>query len=215
MKPRHRPDYHLVAIAVITGLVIAGVVAIFGVSDRSKVSPSILVWRDSAPIKGTPHPKVRLIEFGDFQCSTCKTFAPILDHLISIHSDLAIQYRYFPLDIHRNAFEAAVAAQYAQNQGHFWPMHDLLYSNQEAWAVLPDPHQSFAQFLILLGLDEKPYATKAGWNNATKVVIDDLKIAKNLQLVGTPTFFINGTEFTDDLSEAGLEKGIAAAEKLP
>jgi protein-disulfide isomerase len=53
----------------------------------------------------------------------------------------------FPLtSIHANAVAAAQVALCAARQGAFWPVHDLLYTHQEAWAPLKEP----APFLLTL-----------------------------------------------------------------
>src|SRR5262245_5076882 len=81
---------------------------------------------------GPLHAEVIVVEYGDFECPSCKQAAPavklLLDHF---KSRVRFIYRHFPLEeIHPHALHAAEAAESAGAQGKFWPMHDLLFDNQ-------------------------------------------------------------------------------------
>ena len=77
--------------------------------------------------------RVRIEEFGDFQCPFCGTLHPVLKKLESEYdSRVALTFREFPLaPIHLNAVYAAHAAEAAGMQDRFWQMHDLLYEHQQ------------------------------------------------------------------------------------
>src|SRR3989344_9671208 len=94
------------------------------------VSKETLVPAD-AHKKGNPDAAVYLVEFSDFQCPACAAFAPTVQEIIEKHKDkLLVSYRHFPLDQHPYAVEAAIAAEAAAQQGKFWGMADLLFTNQ-------------------------------------------------------------------------------------
>jgi protein-disulfide isomerase len=51
--------------------------------------------------------------------------------------DVSLSFAQFPLtQIHPNAPGAAAVALCAGKQGKFWEMHDLLFTNQDAWSSL-------------------------------------------------------------------------------
>src|SRR5215469_8954133 len=72
-------------------------------------------------------------EFADYQCPACAAFEPALEQMRKDYVDTGmVRFVFFdyPLDIHKNAMQASLVARCAGAQGHFWPMHDLLYARQ-------------------------------------------------------------------------------------
>ena len=82
---------------------------------------------------GTPHAPVTVVEYGDFECPTCKQAAPAVKLLLERFAGRVLfVFRHFPLEaIHPHALRAAEAAEVAGAQGKFWEMHDLLFQNQQ------------------------------------------------------------------------------------
>jgi protein-disulfide isomerase len=92
-----------------------------------------------AHIEGSATAKVMVVEFSDFQCPFCERWyqqdLPQLRKLLG--PDVGLAFLNFPIpQLHPNAGNAAMAAQCAADQGKFWPMHDLLFSNQAVWQGL-------------------------------------------------------------------------------
>src|SRR5262245_6470233 len=81
---------------------------------------------------GGDRPLVTLVEFGDYECSFCGRAHPVLaDALRRMPEEILFAFRHFPLaGMHPHATVAALAAEAAGAQGHFWPMHDILFENQ-------------------------------------------------------------------------------------
>jgi protein-disulfide isomerase len=133
----------------------------------------------------------------DFQCPFCRRHA--LETLPIIERDYVrtgkVRYIFinFPItEIHPNALAAAELGLCAARQGKFWPMHDLLFRAQEAWAPLKDPAPA------LLGL-----ADSVGMNRqATLACLADSAIAEAVEAEATasaragahatPSFYIEG-----------------------
>lgn len=82
---------------------------------------------------GAAHAPVTVVEYGDFECPNCKQAAPAVKLLLSRFAErVRLVYRHFPLEeVHPHALHAAQAAEAAGGQGKFWPMHDLLFDNQQ------------------------------------------------------------------------------------
>src|SRR5262245_52260405 len=78
---------------------------------------------------------VHIEEFGDFECPPCGLFHPVLEQMHEEFGEkLHITFREFPLvPTHQHALAAASAAEAAGIQGKFWPMHKLIYDNQNDW----------------------------------------------------------------------------------
>ncbi len=92
-----------------------------------------------APIEGSRDARVIVAEFSDFQCPFCKRFFD--QALASIRkregADVALAFLHFPIvKLHANAGNASGAAVCAADQGKFWQMHDLLFTNQSQWQDL-------------------------------------------------------------------------------
>ena len=52
---------------------------------------------------------------------------------------------------HEHAREAALAAEAAGFQGHFWEMHDVLYREQAAWSKAPNTRELFESYAGTIG----------------------------------------------------------------
>jgi protein-disulfide isomerase len=121
---------------------------------------------------------------------------------------LCFVYRHFPRPEHPHARDAAEAAECAaaQGEGHFWPMHDLLFEHQQA---LEDKH--LAQYAAEIGLDAQRFSQDMGDHTYLERVQQDLEGGVRSGVRGTPTFFINGQRYegrarADDLYRALLEQ---------
>ena len=76
-----------------------------------------------------------LVAFIDYQCPYSANLVRTLYEISREHpDDLRVVYRHRPLAFHPRAHVAAEAAVLAQRQGRFWPMHDLLFAQQNALA---------------------------------------------------------------------------------
>ena len=84
---------------------------------------------------GDAKAKYALIEFSDFQCPFCNRFhgdayPKIVENYVDT-GKMQYVFRDFPLNFHRQARGAHIAARCAGDQGQFWPMHHALFSNQK------------------------------------------------------------------------------------
>jgi thiol-disulfide isomerase/thioredoxin len=89
--------------------------------------------RNTAHAIGAADAPVTVVEYGDYQCPYCARAKPVLEELVERAGDkVRLVFRHYPLDsVHPLARRAAEAAEAAGAQGSFWPMHDLLYENQD------------------------------------------------------------------------------------
>ncbi len=155
-------------------------------------------------IKGDEDATVKLIEYGDFQCPSCKSYYPIVRQLAADYpGKLVLIFRHYPLtNIHRNAFRAAMAAEAAGKQGKFWEMHDKLFESQSEWSELGSPVEKFGEYAKGLKLDADKFAKDLFDEGLDQKVKGDLRTGNSLSVSGTPTFYINGQKI-------GLPGGLA------
>jgi protein-disulfide isomerase len=154
--------------------------------------------RDDNPVhfKGRLDAPVQLEEFGDYQCPPCGQFHPIAQRVLAQYGDrVRFSFRNFPLDaIHRNASEAAHAAEAAGAQGKFWEMHDLLYEKQAEWSKADVARPLFIKYAQQLGLDSNRFAQDIDGATAGMRVAQDKYIGQTRGVTGTPTVYLNGRE---------------------
>src|SRR5438045_1781479 len=168
---------------------------------------------ESIHIRGNPNAPVTLEEFGDFQCPPCGSFATFSEQLLKEYdSRLRIVFRNFPLSAHEHAREAALAAEAAGLQGHFWEMHDTLYREQTAWSKAPNARELFESYAGTLGLNMDQFNKDMDSEKATERVDSDHALGDSLGIKVTPTLFINKRPLeSQEKNPEGLRAAINAA----
>jgi protein-disulfide isomerase len=142
---------------------------------------------------GSPNAAVTLEEFADFQCPSCGAEHPVMKQIQGMYgSRIQFIFRNFPLPMHDKAYDAAVAAEAAGLQGKFWDMHNLLYTNQQAWSSDPNYKQVFKGYAEKIGLDIDKWENDMAGMVPKSRISADLERGKALNINSTPTLFING-----------------------
>ena len=157
---------------------------------------------------GSEHAAVTVVEYGDFECPNCKQAAPAVKMALERFAGRArIAFRHFPLEeVHPHALAAALAAETAAGQGKFWPMHDLLFDNQQR--LKPSQVRGYAE---RLELDMTRYDADIKDALYLQRVREDIEGGKLSGVRATPTFFINGKLQDISYGLQALAQGIEAA----
>jgi len=168
---------------------------------------------ESMHIRGNPNAPVTLEEFGDFQCAPCGTFATFGEELLKEYdSRLRIVFRNFPLQGHEHAREAALAAEAAGMQGHFWEMHDVLYREQVFWSYAPNARELFESYAGTIGLNLDQFRKDMDSEKVKERVDSDHARGDSLGIKVTPTLFINNQPVDPkDKNPEGVRAAINAA----
>jgi len=165
----------------------------------SQLSPPTFskISLDDDPVKGDTNAPVTIIEFSDFQCPFCKRFfdqtLPILEEKYIKTGKVNFVYRDFPLsNIHPNAQQSHIAAECADEQGAFWPFHDVLFERQGEWAQLGsnEINNKFKQFASEIGIDSVSFGNCLDLTTFDAEVNKDYLDGVSYGVTGTPTFFI-------------------------
>lgn len=176
---------------------------------HTKMASSALTPTVSAKdhVQGDLKAPVTLVEYGDYECSYCgQAYQLVKSAQQQMGDKLCFVFRNFPLaEIHPHATRAAEAAEAADAQGKFWPMHDLLYGNQDN---LEDA--DLTGYAAQLGLDKAKFAADLGQKSDAKIQADFESGAES-GVNGTPSFFINGTRFDGDWQGDGLLQALQSA----
>ena len=97
---------------------------------------------------------------------------------------------------------AALAGLAAQNQGKFWEMHNAIFAMKTK--ITQEKLDAAAKEI---GLDMQQYNNDLNSNETKSRLAKDMSDARNAQVGGTPTLFINGRRIQDRSFQA-LQKVI-------
>ncbi len=143
----------------------------------------------------SPNAKVTIVEFGDFQCPACgAAYSQVKRIKDDYKGKINFAFREFPLNVHPNAYTAALATEAAGSQGKFWEMHDKLYENQNEWSEKKDPLDTFAKYAKDIGINIDKFKSDIKNKTYDKWIQTDINDGNRLGISATPTFYINGEE---------------------
>ncbi len=148
-------------------------------------------------VSGNPNAPITIVEYSDFECPYCANVYPFFKQIVAEYpDDVRFVYRHFPLRaIHDHAQLAAQASEAAALQGKFWDMHDAIFNTQAQWVKEQDPEAFFIRLAVSLSLDEAQFTKDLTSKEVMAKVNEDAASAAALRLSGTPTTFINGTQY--------------------
>ena len=153
---------------------------------------------------------VTLMEFGEYESEECAKANEVVKQLLEDYEGkIRFQFRHFPLTlIHQRSLKASESAVAAGQEGKFWEMHNVLFSNRRNLGTT-----SLKLHSKEAGVNNKKFLDELvngvyGWQ-----VQDDLKEGINRGVKDIPAFFINDVPFTLKPTYANLSAAIDAALK--
>jgi protein-disulfide isomerase len=167
-----------------------------------------LVLMAGAGLAGDSLPEATIQVFSDFQCPYCKTFATSVREIESKGIEgvnTKVEFKNFPLGFHPFAQLAAQAAAAAGEQGKFWEMHDLLFANQQALG-----REALLKYAQILNLNMAQFTKDLDSDRIKKRIEADKAEGDSKKVQGTPTFFVNGKEYSGTKSVEELKKLVRA-----
>ncbi|MBW7930111.1 MAG: DsbA family protein [Gammaproteobacteria bacterium] len=166
------------------------------------------------PVRGDPAAPVTLVEFSDYECPYCQTFAaeswPRLKADYVDTGRLRYVVHDFPLPGHPRARAGAIAAACAGEQGKYWEMHDALFA-----AAGQLREQDLEAHAEQLGLDAKLFAACRAEPRHQARLDADVDAARRAGARGTPSFLVGAS--TGSVVRGRLLQGVsdhAALEKV-
>ena len=187
----------------------AVVIVVAGVSAAT--APPV---RAATPSLGASTAPVTIIEYADYQCPYCATWAKTVEPQIK---QAYIDTGKVKLEWHDMAWmggeskDAANAARCAGDQGKFWAYHDLLYQSQagqNSGAFSKDRLKAFGQ---QLGLKAATFDACVDSDKYGGAVQADFAQAAKLGITGTPAFFINGQRIDGAQPYSAFQSAIDSA----
>jgi protein-disulfide isomerase len=139
-------------------------------------------------VRGPKDAWVTVVMFSDYQCPFCARADETLQALAKKYpSQVRFVMKHNPLPFHPRAMAAAMAAECAGKQEHFWAMHDQLMA---AHGRLDD--QDMEKMATKAGLKMAPWRKCIAQAEPKDAIVADQKISATFGARGTPAFFING-----------------------
>jgi protein-disulfide isomerase len=145
---------------------------------------------DHSPVFGKKDAPVTLVEFVDFQCPFCARFHdPLVQAVKASGGKANYIIKNFPLSFHPMARPTAKAVMAAGEQGKYYEMADAILEDNSN--LSEDKIKDIAK-KVGLNVDKfmKDWKDKdAQWED---YINKDLSLGQQVQVQGTPTFYING-----------------------
>jgi len=168
---------------------------------------NITVRDDSRRLSTAEDGKVTLVEFLDFECEACGAAYPFIEQLRKQYDGkVTFVVRYFPIPSHKNANNAAYAAESAGRQGKFEEMYKRLYDTQTEWGESQDSKAAlFRTYAEDLRLDLDTYDADVKNPEVAARVQKDIDDGTKLGVSGTPTFYLNGQRLIPSNTEEFIQ----------
>ena len=188
--------------------------ATIATASTPKPDESIIFPPESAEdrARGAETPSVTILEYSDYADSRSALFAETTSQLLAEHpNNVRVVSRVFPLlGENPNAALSALAAQAAEaaaEQGKFWEMHDLLYSQQANWISLSA--EAFEQWLTAqasgVGMEAEQFRSDLKRDGIVAKIQKAWSEGQLMGLPGTPLVLINGQIYGGPRDHASMD----------
>lgn len=154
-----------------------------------------LLSADGLPVSGNPSGAVTVTYFADYNCPYCKAMEPVVHEILEANDDLRVIYRDFPILGESSEQAAAMALALWDTQPEaFGALHEAIYaqsgklSETALQTILGDVIGDAEAAAVIEQLDDA---------EVTEIIaarIDaNMALASELDITGTPYFFVHGT----------------------
>jgi protein-disulfide isomerase len=160
---------------------------------------------DGAASRGPSRAPITIVEFADYECPFCARAESVVYTVEQAHpGEVRFIFKNLPLPFHTHARLMAKAAVAADGQGHFWEMHDRLFTLSS-----PVDRPALDRAAQELGLDVARFDRDLDDASLDARIDADDADGKALGVKGTPTFFVDGRRIVGAQPAAVFEKAIA------
>ncbi len=156
----------------------------------------------SEPAIGNPEGDVTVIEFLDYNCGYCKKAFPDVIELTEKDANVRVIFQEMPV-LGASSVEASKWALAAKKQDKYFEYHTALmdFRGQKNEAAFVDIAEK-------LGLDVEQLKSDSKSPEIAEILARNQKIARDLNINGTPAFIIDKTFYRGYLGPGGLEKAV-------
>lgn len=151
---------------------------------------------------GNPEAKVTIVDFSNYLCGHCRDHSnnvfPLIKRDYIDTGKVRYIFRDFPFGGQENVIRAGEAAACAADNNLYVEYHEALFRAQLQWAGLSGAalDNYFADLAGQIGIAPATFSQCLQSGSKRAGVLADQKLAGELGLTGTPSFFVNGEKFT-------------------
>jgi protein-disulfide isomerase len=143
-------------------------------------------------IQGVMDASVVLVEYGDYQCLSCREVHKMIQE-IQQQIPLRFIFRHFPrTHLHPQAQRAAEAVEAAAAQNKFWQMHNALFEHQ---SILNDGH--LLEYANAIQLDINRFLQDVTGRVHAERVVQNMQGGIQSGVSHAPALFVNGDRYRD------------------
>ncbi|HJX36976.1 MAG TPA: DsbA family protein [Anaerolineae bacterium] len=155
-----------------------------------------LVPLDDDPVLGSADAPVTIIEYSEYLCPFCRTFAletlPLIEEQYIDTGKVRFIYRDFP--VHgQPAVIMSMVAECAADQGKFWEMQSFVWERSDEWSQSENLLATVQGYADELGIDTEEYTSCLEEGTVVERIIEDYNVGVQDGVEATPSFLINGT----------------------
>src|SRR3989338_5468889 len=155
------------------------------VDTQGTFIPPVLESND--PLIGDKNAELTIIEFGCYACPYSRSAEPIVKEVLDYYKGkVNIQFKTFVIPRHTYSYQAALAANCAQEQGQYQRYHEVMFEKQDYMV-----NASFSEFAMTIGLNMTEFNDCMAKEEYKAEINEDTLMGMNAGVTGTPTFFIN------------------------
>jgi len=149
------------------------------------------LYGNSAPFVGTKDAEIKVVVFSDYQCPYCKVFNDNMKTVLSENQGKVVLI-HRNLVVHPTAKILAQAVEAAALQGKFEQMDSAIFDKNPETT-----EDALVNLAKEIGLNETKFRSDLNSDQVAKRLDQDSQDASSLQLQGTPSVFLNGSEVSD------------------
>jgi protein-disulfide isomerase/uncharacterized membrane protein len=164
------------------------------------------------PWIGAETPQIEIMEFADYQCFQCKKMHFFLRQLMAKYpTKIRLIHRHFPMDdkinpivkekFHVGSGAMALLAAYAQFEGKFWELNDVLYGLAGKKNEI-----NIKELAETIGLNYEALSYALHDRNIRYKVKHDISSGIKMGINGTPAFLINDKVYFSHIPQQILNK---------
>ncbi len=158
---------------------------------------SILQQKADGPYKGSASKDLEIVEFADFQCPHCKEAQANMEKLATDFPKARIVFQNYPLPQHTAAAPAAaygVCVTKLGGSNAFFQFASAVFDGQDGLATPDGATLTLNSAVTKAGLDPTKVAACAATPAVVAQVDASVKLAKDLNIMQTPTLEVNGRQ---------------------
>lgn len=193
--------YIIIGIVAVVGLAVLTVVIRGGGSaasepiDLGDMPDEDLVALAQGVVYGNPNAPVTIMEFVNYQCGACQSFAQLVKPQVDLAyietGQAKLVLHDFPTSPLPHSFVAARAVRCAGDQDRYFDYHDKIFQTLPRWSAPGSPVGHFNDLADELELDTQAFEACLEGDRHADVVTANLQLGLRLGVTGTPSLFVH------------------------